>query len=681
MSFVGDTDNELQRKILSQLGGTPRPGDFDNTLYRKILEELGGIFRPGDSTSELLRKIATQVGGGPRPGDTTNKLLYRITAALGKNPRPGDFDNILLRKIAGSSFPSTLLEDSYDDGSLTVTPNQDDDGNPIFTVIITNPAFIGSWISLRVSYTAIGVDPTPDDFILVGTQQVLSIPFVATITAPAPGFTPAKVCGQFNVGPTEAAAILARGGLIFCGLVYPPDFPPLSSPPLSPTATAASSITTTGFSANWNPNANTTGFRLDVATDSGFTSFVSGFNNLNVAAVTSYAVTGLTANTTYYYRVRAVNTAGTSANSNTITQDTTPTAPTATAASSILDTTFSANWNSVTGATSYRLDVATDAGFTSFVSGFNDLNVGNVVTYSVTGLAANTTYFYRIRAVNSGGTGASSNTISPTTDTAEAVAWKAAVISNGGTVSAGSYTAVNTFITSLYSNSLRSLIYRLNFYGGNQLAACAVPVIHDQGGSLDILHNFVGGDYTEATGLTGNGTTKYNGVDDAFNLNAFATINDLSFGTYIRTDAQDPQFSIGARESLDQSKRAVFQVRFTDDNTYIQCGDNGSAGGARVVFADGAGAKGLYHASRTASNSLVVYKNGSNAGSTATPGGSLPGCLFYVHAAGNELNVNPIQPTAKSLGGYFVAKGMNATQAGNFYTIWQTLMTAFGRNV
>lgn len=35
------------------------------------------------------------------------------------------------------------------------------------------------------------------------------------------------------------------------------------------------------------------------------------------------------------------------------------------------------------GATSYRLDVATDAGFTSMVSGFNDLNVGNVTSYDL----------------------------------------------------------------------------------------------------------------------------------------------------------------------------------------------------------------------------------------------------------------------------------------------------------
>lgn len=54
-------------------------------------------------------------------------------------------------------------------------------------------------------------------------------------------------------------------------------------------------------------------------------SYVSGYQDLNVGNVTSYAVTGLNPETTYYYRVRAVNGSVASANSNVVSVTTKPT--------------------------------------------------------------------------------------------------------------------------------------------------------------------------------------------------------------------------------------------------------------------------------------------------------------------------------------------------------------------
>ncbi|MBC7487715.1 MAG: fibronectin type III domain-containing protein, partial [Cytophagaceae bacterium] len=65
-------------------------------------------------------------------------------------------------------------------------------------------------------------------------------------------------------------------------------------------------------------------------------------------------------------------------------------------------TQFNANWNTIINASGYYLDVSTDPAFSSFVSGFNNLNVGNVITYVVTGLTAGTNYYYRVRAYNTG---------------------------------------------------------------------------------------------------------------------------------------------------------------------------------------------------------------------------------------------------------------------------------------
>ncbi len=92
-----------------------------------------------------------------------------------------------------------------------------------------------------------------------------------------------------------------------------------------------------------------------------------------------------------------------------------PAVPVVKAASSTNITGFTASWNSASGATGYRLDVSLVNNFSSFVSGYNDLDVGNVVSFAVTGLSPATTYFYQVRATNTFGTSASSSVTNVTT--------------------------------------------------------------------------------------------------------------------------------------------------------------------------------------------------------------------------------------------------------------------------
>jgi len=192
------------------------------------------------------------------------------------------------------------------------------------------------------------------------------------------------------------------------------------TPPTAPVATAATDITTSGFTANWGAVATATSYRLDVSTSSSYTTYVTGYQDLTVSGLTQ-SVTGLAEGTTYYYQVRAYDGASTSANSNTITVTTgttsvIPDVPVATDATGISTTGFTATWSAAANAESYRLDVSLVYDFSTYVTGYQDLTVSGL-TQAVSGLTASTTYYYRVRAYSTAGTSANSNVITVITGT------------------------------------------------------------------------------------------------------------------------------------------------------------------------------------------------------------------------------------------------------------------------
>ena len=73
-------------------------------------------------------------------------------------------------------------------------------------------------------------------------------------------------------------------------------------------------------------------------------------------------------------------------------------APVATDATIITTYSFQANWQEVEGAIRYYLDVSESYVFATYVDGYENLNVGNNLSYVVEGLDADTVYYYRVRA-------------------------------------------------------------------------------------------------------------------------------------------------------------------------------------------------------------------------------------------------------------------------------------------
>lgn len=106
----------------------------------------------------------------------------------------------------------------------------------------------------------------------------------------------------------------------------------------------------------------------------------------------------------------------------TVTINFLPPAPVALSASNTETRQFVANWEMIDGAESYRLDVATDSSFTELLADYQDRDVGNVTSFTVSDVSPGTDYYYRVRAIAEGLTGADSDIIPVTTFPDEPVA-------------------------------------------------------------------------------------------------------------------------------------------------------------------------------------------------------------------------------------------------------------------
>jgi uncharacterized protein (TIGR02145 family) len=167
----------------------------------------------------------------------------------------------------------------------------------------------------------------------------------------------------------------------------------------------------------WNESNGALSYALQVSTDNGFTSYL--YNQSGLTA-TSQQINGLNNSTTYYWRVNASNSYGTSGWSDvwsftTAAGGTAPEIPILSspqngATGVIVPATL--EWNASNGATSYSFQVSTDISFTSFVY---DLSGLTVTSQQINGLDNATIYYWRVSASNSYGTSGWSDVWSFTT--------------------------------------------------------------------------------------------------------------------------------------------------------------------------------------------------------------------------------------------------------------------------
>ena len=193
----------------------------------------------------------------------------------------------------------------------------------------------------------------------------------------------------------------------------------IESVPLPPRNLDTSPISNTQIFLTWNPPTNATGitgYQIEYKTGSGAYSVLSLTGNL-----TTYLHTGLVTNTTYTYRVSAINSAGMSnpSNESVATTLSVPSAPRNLSAAVISSSQINLSWtapsnNGGTPINGYKI-LRENSCTGIFVTISNTTN--SSITYSDTGLAANTCYRYNLQAINAIGIGSTvANNVTATTN-------------------------------------------------------------------------------------------------------------------------------------------------------------------------------------------------------------------------------------------------------------------------
>ena len=161
--------------------------------------------------------------------------------------------------------------------------------------------------------------------------------------------------------------------------------------PAAPVVKLGNSATSGKPMLTWNAVSGATSYKVYRATSQKGT-----YSLLGTVTATSYTNTGAKAGTTYYYKVKAVSSAGESAYSNIVSGRATVT--TLTMGHSSTSGKPQLTWKAVSGAASYRVYRATAKN-----GAYSVINTTKALTYTNTGAALGTTYYYKVEALNASG--------------------------------------------------------------------------------------------------------------------------------------------------------------------------------------------------------------------------------------------------------------------------------------
>ncbi|MCS7202049.1 MAG: fibronectin type III domain-containing protein [Dictyoglomus sp.] len=256
-------------------------------------------------------------------------------------------------------------------------------------------------------------------------------------------------------------------GILISGCTPQPQQPTVL-PPVAPSNLVATALSATEVNLEWKDNSNNEeGFKIERKKEG------EDWIEIKIvsANVTSYIDTGLTPKTKYFYRIKAFNSAGSSAYSNEAEVTTLPPplpAPSNLVAKALTGTEVKLEWkdnsDNEEGFKIERKKEGEDWGEIATIS-------ANVTTYIDKGLKTNTKYYYRVRAFNADGNSSWSNEAEVTTLVWFVYDWTNTVepptgwIEGSATYSMSTYCTIENGILKMDTRSLAAAVpsYRYNF--------------------------------------------------------------------------------------------------------------------------------------------------------------------------------------------------------------------------
>jgi uncharacterized protein YjdB len=399
----------------------------------------GWNFTTKPPTNEVIPVSGISIN--PTKADLEVSKTLQLTAAI----LPSNADNKTVSFTSSnpgiaSVSPSGLVTGIKSGAALITATSEDGNFTAISEITVSSPEALGI-----AQFTLVNADSDTDILELTNgsildINQVLGLNLnIRVNTNPETvGSVAISISGPISATITENVApyalfgdsngnyngrILSEGSYSLEAVPYSePNFGGIKGTPLSiqfsiaekilapaiPTLSSPADNTTgleTSINLTWNPVPNAETYTIELSKNPDFSSLVVNNNSLKT---NEFTVSGLQEETSYYWRVKATNSAGSSPYSSVWTLRTVkpivvPAVPTLLSPSNgakDLSLSPSLQWNAVTGAKTYRIQISKESSFGTILID-NATLTGN--TFQANNLEEGVAYYWRVNAANEAG--------------------------------------------------------------------------------------------------------------------------------------------------------------------------------------------------------------------------------------------------------------------------------------